>query len=218
MKATEIYQMANDIAEDTIPETLFLQMLNVARNKREDSRPWQMLKKTDSSQYANPGDSWQTAKTLPADFRRDYRMFVGEDYEYTPLPIEELVPYRNAARRYAVDLAGNAFYLTGSVGTASKIYLIYIKTTTDWTQGNKDTDGICVWPDRFQPLLAFDVAAMYQGGVDYDEPAAKMSLFNRAMAKELEDAMVAWDTELALRSMNNSFAGNGEAMVDLGRM
>jgi len=204
MTGEELYQMANDIAQDTIPETLFYQLLNVARNKREDSRPWQMLMAVDSTKTASVGDTYATSKALPTAFRRDVKLMVGTDFEYLPVPFMEQHLYRNASMRYFIDLANSVYYLTGSVNAAQTIYMYYLKTTTDFTSANASTAGICVWPERFQPIMAFDVAAMYQGGVDFDDVSARMSPFNRAMAKELNDAMIDWDNQLKLRSMNNS--------------
>ena len=217
MTSQELYTTANDIAEDTIPETLFYRLLNVAKNKREDSRLWEFLKKMDSSKTASVGDTWATSKALPTDFRRDYKMLVGTDIEYFPVPFEQRIVYKDAARRYALDLANSVYYLTGSVSAAKTIYLFYIKTSPEFAVATKESE-ICVWPDRFQPLLAFDVAAMFQGGVDYDDISARMSPFNRQMAKELEASMIQWNTDLQLRAMNNSFAGHGEAAADLGLM
>lgn len=198
--------LTNSIVEDTIDETLFYQLLNVARNKREDMRPWAFLIKADSTKTASPGDTYATSKALPSDFRRDVKLCVGTDLEYSPIPFMEQHLYRNAAGRYFIDLANSVYYLTGSVNAAKTIYLYYLKTTTDFTVATKNTAGVCVWPDRFQPLLAFDVAAMFQGGVDYDDVSARMSPFNRAMAKEIDEAMVTWDDALRLRTMNNSKA------------
>ncbi|MDP1570816.1 MAG: hypothetical protein Q8L86_12530 [Vicinamibacterales bacterium] len=217
MTGEEILSAADDIAEDDIPRAHGVVLLNSAKNLREDLRPWQFLKKLDSSKVASPGDTWQTSKALPADFRRGYKMFVGTNNEYFGLPFEQWIAFKNSARRYVIDLGNDVFYLTSSVGSQQTIYFFYIKTTTDFTVDTLD-DDLLVWPDRFHPLLAFTVAAMFQGGTDYDDVSIRMSESNRAAAKVLDDSMVAWDNALKLEEMNHSFAGNGEADMNLGDM
>jgi hypothetical protein len=116
--------------------------------------------------------------------------------------------------RYFVDVAGGNYYLTGSVGVSSTIYNFYLKTTDDIA-----TATSWVAPSRFHPLLAYDVAGFVMGGIDADDIYARMAPYQRAAALELERAMIAWDTALKLRSMNNSFAGtDGDASVPLGMM
>lgn len=218
MTGEELIELASEIAEDDIPEAFAIQGLNVAKNKREDARPWAFLKTLDSSKTASPGDTWQTSKALPDNFRRDYRMLVGTSFEYFPIPFEQRIAYKDAFGRYVIDLANEVYYLTGRIGVAATIYLHYLKTTTEFSAANLETPEILVWPERFQPLLAFDLAGMFQGGVDFDAVSARMSPFNRQMAKDLEDAMTSWDTQLQLRAMNDSYGGFGDAGMPLGMM
>lgn len=216
MTGEEILELADDIAEDNIPQNVGIHFLNSTKNRREDSRPWMFLRKLDSSRTAAPGNNWNSSIALPSDFRRDRKVFVGTDQEYVPVNIEDRVAFRNAGRHYAIDLAGSAYYLLGNVGQAATIYFHYLKTTDDFTAGTLSQD-LLVWPDRFHPLLAYDVAAMFKGGVDYDDVNARMAPVNRQMAKELEDAMVEWDNDLIERSMNGSLA-RPEAPFELGQM
>jgi hypothetical protein len=206
MTGDEIIQLASDIAEDDIPTNLAVNFLNVCKNRREEMRPWQMLKKLDQSKTASVGDTYLTSKALPSDFRFDYKMMVGTDLEYLPVPFEQQHIYKDAARRYFIDFANSSYYLTGRVGTSSTIYLFYIKTTTDYTEATTG-QSLLVWPERFQPLIAFDMAAMYQGGVDYDDVSARMSPENKAAARAIELSMIQWDDNLIRRAMNNSYTG-----------
>jgi hypothetical protein len=199
MTGTEIKEMADSIVEDTIPDTLFYTLLNTAKNRVEDTRAWEFLKKWDATKTASAGDTFETAKALPTDFRSDYKLIVGSTDEYFPILHEEKYAYKDSARRYYVDVASGNFFLTGK-GTGI-IHLLYLKTTDDIDSSNSP-----VWPSRFHPLLAFEVAVMYQGGIDYDDPNINMSTMNRLTAKTLWDAMVSWDTTLKMRGMNKSFS------------
>src|SRR5687767_13681421 len=104
MTGTELYTMTNSLVDDTIDSTLFYQLLNVAKNRREDMRPWQFLKKLNSSLTAATGDTYQTAKALPADWRYAYQLMVGTDTEYIECPFEEQHIFKDAAHRFFVDV------------------------------------------------------------------------------------------------------------------
>jgi len=215
MTGQELYDFYTTLVDDSdLDIDNFLILLNVAKDRREEMRPWQYLKKLDSSKTASVGDTYQTAKTLPTDWRRDYRLLVGTDTEYLPVPYEEQHLYRNAAHRYFVDVAGDNYYLTGSVNTSKTIYNFYIKTTSDITASTS-----WVAPSRFHPVLAYDVAGFVMMGMDADDIYARMSPEQKAAARLLDQAMIAWDTQLKLRSMNNSFAGvDGSVEVPVGEM
>jgi hypothetical protein len=217
MTGEEILTLAGDIADEEIPQNLGVHLLNVAKNRREDSRPWMFLRKLDSSRTAATGNAWNTPILLPTDFRYERRVLVGPTQEYFPVPIDDRVAYKNAGRRYAVDVANDVYYLLGNVAAADTIYFHYIRTTTDYGAGTLTT-SLIVWPERFQPLLAYDIAAVYKGGVDYDEVNARMAPVNRQMAKELEDAMIQWDQDLLERSMNHSLSRPEEVPFDLGQL
>src|SRR5687767_9057010 len=130
MNGQELYDFCTEELLDDGDLTIdaFLILANVAKNRREDMRPWQYLKKLDQTKTASVGDTYLTTKALPADFRLDYKMFVGTDREYLPVPFEQQHLFKNSPGRYFIDLGAETYSLTGSVSQSSTIYLFYIKT------------------------------------------------------------------------------------------
>lgn len=203
--------MAEDILDNNVnwSDTFFYQLLNIVKNKLEEKRLWQYLKKLDSSNTAS-----SSAITLPTDMAEEYKITVGQDTEYYPVPFEEKEINRNIASRYYIDWANNNLYLLGANIPSKTLYLFYKRFTDDITSSTSP-----VFPRRFHPLLAFYVAAYYQIGVDPDDIFARMSPHNRLMAKELEDQMTSWDSKLAMRAQNDQIGvANSEIGVALENM
>lgn len=206
MTGQELYDLTTTLLDDSdLDIETFLVLANVAKNRREDMRPWQFLKKLDSSKTASTGDTYQTAKALPSDFRLDYKVMKGEDIELTPVPFEEQHIYRNSPNGYFIDLASGYYYLTGTHSASKTIYFFYIKTTDDITANTSP-----VWPARFHPIIAYDVAGFVMNGVDADDIYARMAPEQKSTAMALELAMTTWDNALKLRAMNHSYSGNAQ--------
>lgn len=182
--------------------------MSAAYTKRNESRPWRMLLKLDSSLTAQSSDTWETEKSLPSDFGRDKKLNVGTGTggEYLPIPFERILEYKSTTRRYAIDMVNLKLRLMGAVSAALTIYLHYFYVPTTLSASNKESATAIVWPARFQPLLAYDMAALYFAGVDADEVTRQMSPAQRLAAKELADAMIQWDNNLWLRAMDHSSA------------
>lgn len=214
MTGDELHTMANTLVDDTIPETVFYQLLNAAKNKRERARNWQFLKKVDTSKTANSGDTYTSYKSLPSDFRLDLELFRGTT-RYAPIPVERSVIYKDSPLKYYVDYANSRFALCGVGGQDETITLVYIYGTDDIASGTSP-----VWPADFHPILAYDVAAQYQAAMDADETSARMSAANRALAAELEKAMILWDFNLKTKGMDNSLRGvvPDDTMLDIGTL
>lgn len=201
MIVQQLYDRTKRILDgEAIDETTFIEFLNICKNKREAERRWQFLLREDSSQTASAGDTYLTMKTLPSDFALDYRIYVGTSLiEYLPTPFEERRFYRDSAKRYYIDFRNSQFALTGT-GESGSIYFNYFAFTSD-VSALADTFP-SVWPDRFIPLLCFDVAAMFRGGVDFDDQNARMAPENRLSAQQLYQSMISWNNNLIHRSMN----------------
>ena len=205
MTGSEIKTFTESVLDgQTIDDTFFYQLLNVAKNKLEEQRVWQYLKKLDSSNTASSGNNYTTGYTLPTDFSQDYKLLVGMDTEYIPVDFEEQHLYRNIAHRYYVDIGGDKLYLLGNT-VANTIYLYYKKTTDDITSGTSP-----VFPSRFHGLLGFYVASYYQMGIDSDDLFARMGPINRSAAVELQRGMESWDTSLKFRSQDNRIGVSNE--------
>ena len=61
-----------------------------------------------------------------------------------------------------------------------------------------------VWPKRFCPILAFDMAQIYLGGIDADDISRAQVPFHNTAHKELYNAMIAWDTKRRMKMFGNS--------------
>lgn len=199
MTGETIKTMAETILDgDTIDETFFYQVVNAMKNKIEDERPWMFLRALDSSQTATTGNNSSTSRALPTSWRNTYKLFVGEDQQYFQLPFDQQHLYRNHGRYFVVDVANSTYYLLGNVGKADTIYHYYIKTTDDIASATSP-----VWPSRFHPILAYEVAGYIQLGQDADDIFARMSPENKAQAMMLLDSMRAWDFQLQVSAQNN---------------
>lgn len=193
MTGAELKTMVESILDDTVDETLFYQLANVAKNRAEDSRPWMMLRALDSSQTATAGNTSTTPIALPTAWRRTYKLMVGRDMQFEQVPFDEQHQWRNSANKFCIDVANSVYYLLGAIGTADTIYHYYIKTTDDITSATS-----LVWPTRFHPIIAYEVAGYIMMGVDADDIFARMSPENKMAAETLTDAFQSWDTQLQL--------------------
>lgn len=210
MTGSEIKTLAENILDNNVDwsDDHFYQLLNIAKNRLEDMRSWQYLKKLNSSNQAST-----SAITLPTDFAEDIKVKVGTDAEYFPVPFEEYLAYRNVANRYYIDWANLTINLLGPVSSGT-LYLFYKRFTSDITSGTSP-----VFPARFHPLLAYYVAALHQSGTDSDDIFARMAPVNKLMAFELERAMKNWDMSIASRAQNDQIGvANSQPEISLGNM
>lgn len=200
MTGTTIVDMFNNLVDDEIDSTLVYQLLNNAKNKIEGERPWNMLKKRDSSNTAQVGGDWQTAYSLPSDYSQPINIIVGS-LEYIPVPFEQAVFYKDNGRYYYIDEANSNFYICGSPATAETIYFNYIYSSTDVASTTSP-----VWPTRFHPLIAFEMAVLFTEGIDADDVSRGMTPGFLRARQELHDQMEKWDARLSNVAMNNSTA------------
>lgn len=193
----------------TIDDDFFYQLLNIAKTKLEEQRVWQYLKKLDSSNTVS-----STAITLPSDFSQDYRVLIGTNSEYLPVPFEEQHIYARSSGRYFIDWSALTLKLLGTNIPSQTVYLYYKKFTPDITASTSP-----VFPSRFHPLLGYYVASYYQGGVDSDDIFARMSPVNRVAAMELQRSMETWDSSIAMRAQDNRIGvANSSGEVPLSMM
>lgn len=214
MTGSELKTMTESILDDTVDDVLFYQLLNVAKNRIEDSRPWIFLRALDSSLTATVGDNSTISRALPTLWRRTYKLMVGKYQKYEQVPFDEQHTWRYSSNRFCVDVANSVYYLLGSVGTADTIYHYYIKATADI-----DSAGSWNAPSRFHPILAYEVAGYVMMGVDADDVFARMSPENKAAAQALTSSMELWDTQLQIDAQGGRQQMEGGAnVIDLGLM
>lgn len=194
MTGSEIKSLTEEILDGIeLGDDIFYNLLNIAKTKLEGKRLWQFLKKLDDSNTAS-----SSIISLPSDFAEDYKVMVGSNFEYTPVPFEEQQNYARTSGRYYINYSTNQLKLLGSSIPSETLYIFYKRFTDDIT-----SDTSPVFPSRFHPILAFYVAGYYQVGMDSDDIFARMGPENKRAAMELENSMSMWDTSIAMRAQNN---------------
>src|SRR5574343_305384 len=132
MNGAELKTFVDEIAQETLDETLFLTLLNIAKNEVEESREWEILKTWDRTLTYSPGDTYLTEKSLPALFRNTYGdgiIYIGEDNPYLPVPFKDLYRYRSFGNRYSIDYRNNKLHILGSESASAVINLPFLTLT-----------------------------------------------------------------------------------------
>jgi hypothetical protein len=212
MNGQQILDMVTSILGGESPDqTYLLQIVNISRINIEAMRAWKVLSTKDTSMTVGGSNKYTIAFTLPSNFKRFLgestssqgliRLFDGNtniQYLYE-VPFENILEYKDVFGYFAVDYANQQFYITGVVPGNFTIVLNYIKKTapitlaTTWT--NFDSD--------YHPILAFDTAARWRLGTDYDDVNARNADDNGKMATAIFETMASWDTEMAISTINN---------------
>lgn len=212
MTGADIKEFSENVLDGlTIDTDFYYQLLNVAKTNLEAQRVWQYLKKS-----YNPGAASLSAVDLSVlgDFAEDYKVMVGTNFEYLPIPFDEKYAYAQSSGKYYIDWANLQLYLLGTNVPSGQLYIFYKRFTPDITANTSP-----VFPERFHALLGYYVAAYYQAGVDSDDVFSRMSPTNRAAALELERAMKNWDSSIAMRAQNNQLGvANTQSEVPLSMM
>lgn len=210
MTGTELKELSENILDGiTIDDDFYYQLLNIAKTKLEEQRLWQYLKKVDSSNTAS-----SALVTLPTDFAEEYRVTVGTNFEYLPVSFEDQNVEARSSGAYYIDWANLQLKLLGSNIPSQTLYIFYKRFTPAIEAGTSP-----VFPARFHAILAYYVAAYYQGAIDSDDIFARMAPENRLAALELERAMKQWDSSIAMRAQNNQIGvANTQSEVPLGQM
>ena len=205
----EIRELFEELVDDSPDEDAVYALMDVAYTKRNEMRPWRMLLKLDTSITHSPSDTWQTEKSLPADFGRPYKLFgsASASMRYEGIPFEEILLWINSSNKYAIDMFGEKMRLLGRPASALTMYFWYLYVPTmlsGLTDQQKASATTIVWPKRFRKLLAFDMAQMYFGGVDADEITRQMTPSQKAEAAALESGMVKWDNAIKFAGMEGA--------------
>lgn len=204
---------------DDEPDTEQAYMLmDAAYTKRNDSRMWRMLLKLDTSINHSPGNTWLTEKSLPEDFAEAVKLFGGEASNlYEEVPFEDILSWKDSPSKFAVDIANLKARFTGAPSQALTMYLWYKRVPPSLmglSDADKESASVIVWPKRFRKILPFDMASAYFGGIEADEITRQQVPYLNKEHQMLVNAMISWDTKLALRAMGGSAtatrSGQGE--------
>ncbi len=190
-------------------------LVDTARTIIEEERPWQVLRKTDSSKTVTTAGTWQTAIDLSTitDFSRFYvnqdgvvvKLFDGNEriQYYTLKTYDQRLEYKNAGDTCVYNENTKQLYLNGLVPFSGTLYIPYISTTTP-VDLSVDTAVWSPFPSRFLPLLAYYAIGLYMGGVDYDTVTARMAPNQLETMRALKNAMEKWDNEKVLATLQSN--------------
>lgn len=195
-------------------------ILTSARGRIEDMYNLKISEALDVSQIANPGDTYLTAKNLPADWRKTKKMVV-DIIPYYPIPFKQRIGYRFSARHYTIDERNKKFYLTGSVAANKVINHFYQVSYTPFSADveNQTIDNtFLAWPYEYWPLLILEAQAEFLGGIDGDDIARVLGAAAAARHERLLDGLLAWDHDLKLQSMGGAlgYADQDDRPFDVG--
>jgi len=192
-------------------DTLFFQLANLAKQKREAMRPWVILREEDTSLTLTAGSLYTSTQALPAKFlqlhgssRRENDsspvvLVNGED-DIVLRPISQRDIHQNRrSRRYYIDYKNRKIGFTGDYDKSYTVHLFYIAES-----GDIDANTAWEFDDYnpiFGPLIAADVAIMQKGEIDYDEINARMVQFHGLNVQTIVREMIKWDTALAMNEL-----------------
>lgn len=182
--------------------TLFYQLLGMCQLNRELMRSWMLLRSEDKTQVANPSSAsmYLTPFDLPDDFLNFYgvkRNIVlaaadGITFRwYDQIPLERKHESKDDDSKFYVDYKNSQFYLCGILDKRYTIHQFYIAQSPTITAAT-----YWVFPAQFQPILAYDVAAMYKKGFKYDIINATQAKMIEDMAAVIFKQMTEWDGAL----------------------
>jgi len=182
-------------------EDTFYILANLAKSSFERMRPWRKLVTKDISNSSTGATTYATQFTLPATFlltlpRRTLRLVSVADpsnwMEMTEVPYERWDEFKNQGNNFAIDHASNKYYVSSIVDSVYTHVFFFIASSAQIT----DSVG-WVFPSEFHPAIAFEVAAMDELGMDYDDLNARAGNNNSIRAQLVMRGAVKWDETLA---------------------
>ena len=205
MTGAQIITLFQNIVDDNVDDDFELDLLNNAKNELEMERDWEFLKYMDTSLTWAVSDVYTTAHTLPSGFLKIVSVYLsGHLHPWVGVMMEHRERFKDLWGRYFIDYRQSNLHLCGVTGQSRTITLCYIKATDDLT-----TATSWAFPAKLHRMLAFKMAEIYQGGVDYDDIAARMGTKNFAQYQILKRLAENWDADLKAAAMNYQSATPG---------
>lgn len=186
MNGSEILKLFAQIISENgvspIDDTFAYQLMNTAREKLEDLTDWEYLKK-----------KWTiSGTTLPTDFKIPIKIV---SYK-TNIPLVPFEDYEVYEQGYYIDYANSTINALDTYSPTPILTYIY-------SPDDIEAETSPVFPTRFHPLLAYEMAYIYQAGVDGDDLNFKMSAVHLQQREELKRIMINWDAKLKGKNMND---------------
>lgn len=218
MNKTDLYNFTVGLLDgNSEVADIFDTLLDTAQSNRENARPWTILRTEDSTQTVDASTTFTTPINLPSDFRKWYTRFpvVLTDAQGNVIKMLRQIPinlknaYKDDDGKFYVDYTLGKIYICGTRSQSCTVRQYYIKKTTKVSADNSNTWFFSTYDDGFDKILAFDIAAMFKLGVDYDIINAAQANNNAATAELIFRMMSEWDNELALSAQQGVDFGTG---------
>lgn len=190
-------------------------LVSTAKTIIEEERPWMVLRKTDSSKTVTTSNTWQTAIDLSTitDFSRFYvnqdgvviKLYDGDNriHYYTLKPFDQRLEFKNDGGTCVYNENTKTLYLNGIVPFSGTLYIPYVSTSTEVDLESASAVW-SVFPSRFTALLGYYAIAVHMGAVDYDSVTARMAPNQLEIMRALKNALVSWDNEKQLASLQSN--------------
>jgi len=201
MTGTELKQLNTEIRGGReMDDTIFYVLLNLAKATFERMRPWKKLIKKDATKSSSTSTSYTTSFALPTGFimtlpRRTLKLVSTANaldvLSYDEVPFESWDEHKNTTGKFTIDHFSGLYYVSGVVSGTYTHHFFYISTTDDIA-----SDTSWVFPSEYHPALAFEVAAMDELGMDYDEINARQGNANIMRGQLIMRSAIKWDDTL----------------------
>lgn len=216
MTGAQLYIYLGNILGKQIDETYALALFNLARLDFETRRIWSVLKAKDTSQTVLAGYNPNTPYSIPnpPTFSQTTPGFVQYILEgslrlVNPNNLQDFIicneiPFENQVEAqqdncFYADYPNYKIYFPGTQAQARQIWQFF---TADFGDITVATQWVG-FPTRFQPALAFQAAARYRLGTDYDDINARNADDNYNASEMMYKAMVKWDENRVLQAHQN---------------
>lgn len=204
MTRDELYSFVCDQLLDgfQMDTTLFNTFLNVAQMRRENQRPWVILRKEDTSNTVSPNNTYETAKTLPTDFRRWYSRHPiiltdsngNVQQKVAEVQLNDKNSYKGFLEKFYCDYGASQFFICGAPSQTFTARLYYLRKAP---RVSLAASSEWIFPTEYHEILGYDIAVYWKLGVDYDIINNTQGNNNAAIANTIFEAMSEWDSELA---------------------
>lgn len=195
--------LTEHILDESLDPTLVAILLSQAKNRIETNERPEILIDEDSTKTRASGDTFETMKDLPDDFRSMIELRV-DNALYLPVPYAKRRAYRYAGQRYYIDHRRGQFAICGSGGEGT-IHQTYLIKTDDYTATSvaDENAATCVWPKEHWPLIAWEAAEMVSTGTDVgvDDISYRMGASHAEMRERCLQMFRNWDHQLKLDSI-----------------
>lgn len=203
MTDSEILTEFEGIVDDTLDQTLEIQLLNTAKNQLERELKLLIHQRERATQATASGQTYTTAISLASDFREWVSLYRGTQL-LRPVPFKYRVAHRSSDGRYYTDQRNRTYSLGGTQSSVQTLTETYLYKTDDVTSASVTALTTTVtWPTEFHALLPYAMGKVFYA-IDAGDKQRAWDDRWEAHYSVLRKALVDWDTALKLQEMDDS--------------